>query len=121
MYALQALLAFSLPPAAAAAHVAALHRLTTAADSGGNAQAASGSGKAAGKQQGGGKGRGKSAAGAPSQWCARMLEAAHEVLVKAVERRGVVRAAAWCARGQGLALLVLLAGGATKVYGRKDM
>jgi len=115
----QALLAFSLPPAAAAAHVAALHRLTSAAirdggcqpDNGSNAhddvqpsaaevagepgtsQGAKGGGVGNSKGGGrkGGKGRGKGAAGAPGHWCMLVLEAAHEVLVKAVERRGVVR------------------------------
>ncbi|KAF5842057.1 non-SMC mitotic condensation complex subunit 1-domain-containing protein [Dunaliella salina] len=82
---LQALLAFSLPPAAAAAHVAALHRLTTAAA----AIAENGSGHPQPSGKGAkGRGSGKNAAGAPSQWGSRVLEAAHEVLVKAVERRG---------------------------------
>ena len=51
---LQATLAFALPPAAAAAHIAALHKLTAAGDT--------------------------AEAGAPEAWCKRLYAAAHELL-----------------------------------------
>jgi condensin-2 complex subunit D3 len=56
-------LGFNLPCAAVAAHLAALHRLT---------QGAGGQGEV----------------GAPARWCARVLEAAEEVLAQALEARG---------------------------------
>ena len=77
----QALLAFSLPPAAAAAHVAALHRLSAPQEGSEGAAAA----PAAASQKGG--------VGLPAQWCGKLLDAAHDVLAKVMEKRGQVRGA----------------------------
>ncbi|GFR51612.1 hypothetical protein Agub_g14038 [Astrephomene gubernaculifera] len=60
---LQAILGFNLPCAAVAAHLAALLKLTQAEG-------------------------GQAVVGAPAQWCARVLEAAEEVLGQAMEARG---------------------------------
>ncbi|KAG2425453.1 hypothetical protein HXX76_013663 [Chlamydomonas incerta] len=87
---LQAVLGFNLPCAAVAAHLAALHRLTTAAGGGG--------GGGADAEEGG-------EVGPPARWCARVVAAAEEVLGAAVEARGSM-AAAQAARTQ-LALFTL--------------
>ncbi|KAG2440678.1 hypothetical protein HYH02_010257 [Chlamydomonas schloesseri] len=91
---LQAVLGFNLPCAAVAAHLAALHRLTTAAGGG----SGSGGAEEAGEGEGG-------EVGPPTRWCARVVAAAEEVLGAAMEARGSM-SAAQAARTQ-LALFTL--------------
>lgn len=88
---LQALLAFNLPLAAAAAHVAALHRLTSSAQGEDGAAAGSSAPAAAAPAAGGKRGKGSKGVGTGAQWAAKLLDAAHDVLSKFMERRGQVR------------------------------
>lgn len=71
-----------------AAHLAALHRLTTAAGgSGGGGGGGGGVGGNGGDADAVEEG-GEAAVGPPARWCARVVAAAEEVLGAAMEARG---------------------------------